>query len=177
MSACIWKKINLHLKPRSLNFRFLKKTIWIFLPWYNYRLKHQLFKSQNDKKNNSSVVFSSCQLLWSCGISICHSWTSTFFLHIEEEKLDFLFLQLPDCVLAFNEVVQFTEMNRKLCIFRKGYFCPKLTLCFASLWLSYSADDTCQSSMLPCLKNPGTDMYCLENSLWHAILQGVCALS
>lgn len=49
-------------------------------------------------------------------------------------------------------------------------------LCFASLWLRYSDDDTCQSIMLPCFKNPGTDVYCLENSLWHAILQGVCAL-
>lgn len=175
MSACIWKKINLCLKPRSLNFCFFEVNHLTFLPWYIYHLKRQPFRSQNDKKMNS-LVFSSFSSFGVVGLAYVILEHLLFYLHIEEEKLDFLFLQLPDWVLALNEVVQFIEMNRKLCVFRKSYFCPKLMLCFASLWLSYSDDDTCQSSMLPCFKNPGTDMYCLENSLWHAILQGVCAL-
>lgn len=89
MAPWIWMKINLHLKPWHLNFCFLKLTIWLFLPWYNYCLKHQPFKSQNDKKKMKSVVFSSCQLIWSCRISICHSWISTFLFTYWKEKTRF----------------------------------------------------------------------------------------
>lgn len=83
-------------------------------------------------------------------------------------------------VSALNELVQFVEMNRKLCIFRKGCFCPKPILCFASLWLSYSADDICQSSALPCFKNPSRTftalIFLIACSPSCGFVQSLCAL-
>lgn len=153
----------------SLHFYFFfnAKTCLILFPWCIYHLKTLTFQIQNDtfrKKNASVVAFFRLSALQSCAIST--SFFSIYFciyrLTRKELALCWLFFQLPDCVSALNERVRFVEMNGKLCIFRKGYFCQRQILCFASLWLSYSADDICQSSSLPCFRSPGSNIYCFN---------------